>query len=160
LVVIVVVAMTVTVVIVIMIATVIAVMVVIPFVIVLYTAVRAFPVTVVEPFSIMARADPAGTLIRRAAPIAFMPTIVASGWIPVAPNPCKFRTGLCGNHRDDARLGWRPNTDANRYLRASGDTDQRHGRQQNGRQPNGSDEISHRVDSSPEADLMVLVAQG
>ena len=130
--VIVVVAMTVTVV-VIMIATVIAVMVVIPFVIVLDTAVRAFPVTVVEPFSIMARADPAGTLIRRAAPIAFMPTIVSCGGIPVAANPCKFRTGLCGNHGDDAWLGWRTNSDPNRYLRASGDTDQRHGRQQNAR---------------------------
>ena len=122
--VIVVVAMTVTVVIVIMIATVIAVMVVIPFVIVLDTAVRAFPVTVVEPFSIMARADPAGTLVRRTAPITFVPTIVASGRIPVAANPCKFRTGLCWNHGDDAWLGWRADTDANRYLRASGDTEQ------------------------------------
>ena len=158
--VIVVVAMTVTVVIVIMIATVIAVMVVIPFVTVLDTAVRAFPVTVVEPSSIMARSDPAGTLIRRAAPIAFMPTIVASDRIPVAANPCKFRTGLCGNHGDDAWLGWRTNTDANRYLRASGDTDERHGRQQNGRQQSGPDEISHRVDSSPEADLMVLITEG
>jgi hypothetical protein len=45
-------------------------------------------------------------------------------------------------------------------LCASGDTDQRHGRQQNGRQQSGPDEISHRVDSSPEADLMVLVAEG
>ena len=126
-------AMTVTVVIVIMIATVIAVMVVIPFVIVLDTAVPAFPVTVVEPFPIMARADPEGTLVRRAAPITFVPTIVASGWIPVAANPCKFRIGLYGNHGDDAWLGWRTDTDANRYLRASGDTEQRHGRQQNGR---------------------------
>ena len=128
-----VVAMTVAVFIVIMIATVIAGMVVIPSVTVLDTAVRAFPVAVVEPFSIMARADPAGTLIRRAAPIAFMPTIVSCGGIPVAANPCKFRTGLCGNHGDDAWLGWRTNTDPNRYLRASGDTDQRHRRQQNGR---------------------------
>ena len=155
----VVVAMTVTVVIVIMIAAVIAGMVVIPFVIVLDPAVRTFPVTVVEPFSIMARADPAGTLIRRAAPIAFMPTIVSCGGIPVAANPCKFRTGLCGNHGDDAWLGWRTDTDANRYLSASGDTEQRQGRQQNGRQQGGPDEISHRVDSSPEADLVVLVTQ-
>src|SRR5260370_28522867 len=140
-----------TVVIVIMIATVIAVMVVIPFVIVLDTAVPAFPVTVVEPSSIVARADPAGTLIRREAPIAVMPAIVASGRIPVAANPCKFRTGLCGNHGDDAWLGWRTNTDANRYLRASRDTEQRHGRQQNGKQQNGTNEIYLRVDSSPEA---------
>jgi len=152
----VVVAMTVTVVIVIMIAAVIAGMVVIPFVIVLDPAVRTFPVTVVEPFSIMARADPAGTLIRRAAPIAFMPTIVSYGGIPVAANPGKFRTGLCGNYGDDAWLGWRADTDANRYLRASGDTEQRHGRQQNARQQSGPDEISHRVDSSPEADLVGL----
>jgi hypothetical protein len=160
-VVIVVVAMTVIVivVIVIMIATVIAVMVVIPFVIVLDAAVRTFPVTVVEPFSIMARADPAGTLIRRAAPIAFMPTIVSCGGIPVAANPCKFRIGLCGNHGDDAWLGWRTDTDANRYLSASGDTEQRQGRQQNARQQGGPDEISHRVDSSPEADLVVLVTE-
>ena len=107
-----VVAMTVTVVIVIMIATVIAVMVVIPFVIVLDTAVRTFPVTVVELFSIVARADPTGTLIRRAAPIAFMPTIVSCGGIPVAANPCKFRTGLFGNHGDEAWLGRPTDTDA------------------------------------------------
>jgi hypothetical protein len=44
-------------------------------------------------------------------------------------------------------------------LRASGDTEQRHGRQQNGRQQSGPDEISHRVDSSPEADLVVLVTE-
>src|SRR5882724_1136533 len=105
-------------VVVIMIATVIAVMVVIPFVIVLDTAVRAFPVTVVEPLPIMARAHPARTLIRRAAPIAFMPTIVAAGGIPVAANPCKFRTGLCGNHGDDAWRGWRANKDSDRYLSA------------------------------------------
>src|SRR5260370_34950106 len=97
--------MTVTVVIVIMIATVIAVMVVIPFVIVLDTAVRAFPVTVVEPFSIMARADPAGTLIRRAAPIAFMPTIVSCGGITGAAHPCKIPTRWCGNHADQAAVG-------------------------------------------------------
>ena len=148
-----------TVVIVIMIATVIAGMVVIPFVIVLDPAVRTFPVTVVEPFSIMARADPAGTLIRRAAPIAFMPAIVSCGGIPVAANPCIFRIGLCGNHGDDAWLGWRADKDANRYLCASGDTEQRHGRQQNARQQSGPDEISHRVDSSPEADLVVLVTE-
>jgi hypothetical protein len=148
-----------TVVLVIMIATVIAGMVVIPFVIVLDTAVRTFPVTVVEPSSIMARADPAGTLIGRAAPIAFMPTIVSCGGIPVAADPCKFRTGLCGNHGDDAWFGWRADTDANRYLRASRDTEQRHGRQQNGRQQGGPDEISHRVDSSPEADLVVRVTE-
>src|SRR5216683_5412757 len=111
---------TVVIVIVIMIATVIAAMVVIPFVIVLDTALRAFPVTVVEPFSIMARADPAGTLIRRAAPIAFMPTIVSCGGIPVAANPCKFRTGLCGNHGDDAWLGWRTDTAANRSSALAG----------------------------------------
>jgi hypothetical protein len=148
-----------TVVIVIMIATVIAAMVVIPFVIVLDTAVRTFPVTVVEPSSVMARADPAGTLIGRAAPIAFMPTIVSGGGIPVAANPRKFRTGLCGNHGDDAWFGWRADTDANRYLRVSGDTEQRHGRQQNERQQGDPDEISHRVDSSPEADLVVLVTE-
>src|SRR5260370_42142125 len=146
-----VVAMTVSVVVVMMIAAVIAVMVVIRFVIVLDTALRAFPVTGVEPFSIMARADPAGTLIGRAAPIAFMPTILSCGGIPVAANPCKFRTGLCGNHGDDAWLGWRTDTDANRYLRASRDTEQRHGRQQNGKQQNGTNEIYLRVDSSPEA---------
>ena len=158
-----VVAMTVTVtvtVVVIMIATVIAVMVVIPFVIVRDTAVRTFPVTVVVALSIMARADPEGTLIRRAAPIAVMPAIVASGRIPVAANPCKFRTGLCGNYGDDAWLGWRTDTDANRYLRASGDTEQRHGRQENAGQQSGPDEISHRVDSSPGADLVVLVTEG
>src|SRR5260370_42084213 len=114
--------MTVTVVIVITIATVIAGMVVIPFVIVLDTAVRTFPVTVVEPFSIMARADPSGALIRRAAPITLMPMIVSCGGVPVAANPFKFRNGVCGEHGDHAWLGGCADKDAKTYLRAGGGT--------------------------------------
>ena len=116
------VTMTVAVVIVIMIATVIAVMVVIPFVIVLDTAVRAFPITVVEPFSIVARADPAGALVRRTAPIAFMPTVVSPAGIPIASHPDEFGRRLCGDNGDDARFGWRTNTDPDRYLRVRGNT--------------------------------------
>lgn len=126
--VIVVVAMTVTMVLVtviavIFIATVIAVVVVIPLVAVLDTAVGAFPITVVEPFSIVAWADPAGSLIRRAAPIAFMPTVMSLGGIPVAAYPDEFGRRLCGDNGDDAGFGWRPDADSDRYLRAGGDTD-------------------------------------
>ena len=111
---------TVTVVIVIMIATVIAVMVVIPFVIVLDTALPAFPVTVVEASFIVARADPAGTLIRRAAPIAFMPAIVPAHGIPVTINPNKLRTRAWRVHVYDSRLRRTTDSDADSNLRACG----------------------------------------
>jgi len=116
-------AVTVTMVIVIMIAAVIAIMIVIPFMVMLDAAMRAFPIAVIEPLSIVARADPASAFVGWLAPIAFMPAIVASGGIPVAADPDEFGSGLCGNHCDDTRFGRRTNTDPNRYLRASGDTD-------------------------------------
>jgi hypothetical protein len=106
------------VIVVIVIATVIAFMIVIPLVVVLDAAVRAFPVAVVEPFSIVARADPASAFIWWPAPIASVPPIVSSGWIPVAAYPDESRSGLCGDNGDNARCGWRANADSDRYLSA------------------------------------------
>ena len=119
------VAVTVIMVIVIVIAAVIAFMIVIPFMVMFDTAAIAFPITVIEALSIVARADPTCTFIGRPAPIAFMPAIVACNGIPIAANPNKVGSGLCGNDSDNAWFGWRKNTDSNRYLRTGGDTDQR-----------------------------------
>ena len=119
------VAVTAIMVVVIVIAAVIALMIVIPFMVMFDAAVIALPIAVIEALSIVARADPTCTFIRRPAPIAFMPAIVACNGIPIAANPNKVGSGLCGNDSDNAWFGWRKNTDPNRYLRTGGGTDQR-----------------------------------
>ena len=119
------VAVTVIMVVVIVIAAVIAFMIVIPFMVMFEAAVIAVPIAVIEALSIVARADPTCTIIGRPAPIAFMPAIVARNGIPVAANPNKVGSGLCGNDSDNSWFGWRKNADPNRYLRTGGDTDQR-----------------------------------
>lgn len=143
--VIVVVAVTVAMIVVIVIAAVIAFMIVIPLMAVFDVAVRAFPIAVIEPPSGVSRADPAGTFIGWATPIAFVPAVVACNGIPVTADPHEFGRRLCRDYGDDTGFGWRTDTDSDRYLRASGDTDQKHGKQQNGRQQSSPDEICHKV---------------
>jgi hypothetical protein len=127
--VIVVIAVTVAMIVVIVIAAVIAFMIVIPFMVVLDAAMFAFPIAVVEAFSVVARADPASTFIGWPAPIAFMPAIVTSDGIPVAADPDESGSGLRGHDGDNARFGRSANADANRDLRVSGNSEQKHGRQ-------------------------------
>jgi|SRR5882724_1249054 len=144
-VVIVIVAVAMTIVVVIAIVPVIAVMIVIPFMAVFDAAMWTFPIAVIELPSIVARADPASAFIWWPAPVTFVPAIVACNGIPVTADPHEFGRGLRRNDGDDAGFGRRTNTDSDRYLRTSGDTDQQHGRQQNRRQQSGPDEISHKV---------------
>ena len=106
------VALTVAMVFVFVITAMIASMVVVPFVLVFETAVRAFPVAVIKPTTVMAWADPAGAFIRRTAPVAFVPAIMAAHRIPVAADPNEFRRGLHGHNGDNARLGRRTDTDS------------------------------------------------
>src|ERR1700722_13288399 len=113
----------VTVVLVIVVPPVVALMVVIPPVTVLHTSSFAFPIPVVEPFSIVARPDPPGALIRRATPIPFMPAIMAADGIPIAPNPGEFRGGLRRKYSPDARFGRPANPDTDHYLGPKGNAD-------------------------------------
>jgi hypothetical protein len=116
-----------TMVFVIVIAAVIAVMIVVPFMVVFDAAVWTIPIAVIETLAIVARADPASAFIGWKAPIAFVPAIVAFGGIPVTADPHEFGRGLHRNDGDHTRLGWRTDADPNRYLCASGDTDQQYG---------------------------------
>jgi len=122
-------AVAVTVIVVVLVPAVIAFMIVIPFMVVLDAAMFTFPIAVVEAFSVVARADPASTFIGWPAPIAFMPAIVTFGRIPVAADPDESGSGLLWDDGDNARLGRSANADANRDLRVSGNSDQKHGRQ-------------------------------
>jgi len=122
-------AMAVTVIVVVLVPAVIAFVIVVLFVTVFNAAMFTFPIAVVEAFSVVARADPASTFIGWPAPIAFMPAIVTSGGIPVAADPNEFGPGLCRDDGDNTWFGWRTNTDPNRYLRVSGNTDQKQARQ-------------------------------
>ena len=83
----------------------------------------------IEALAIVTRPDPASIFIGWPAPIAFMPAIVTSAGIPVAADPNEFGPGLCRDDGDNTWFGGRANTDPNRYLRVSGNTDQKHGRQ-------------------------------
>jgi hypothetical protein len=122
-------AVTVIVIVVVLVPAVIAFVIVVPFMTVFNAAMFTFPVAVVEAFSVVARADPASTFIGWLAPIAFMPAIVTSGGIPVAADPDESGSGLHGDDGDNARLGRSANADANRDLRVSGNSGQKHGRQ-------------------------------
>ena len=114
---------------VVLVPTVVAFVIVIPFMVVLDAAMFTFPIAVVEAFSVVARADPASTFIGWPAPIAFMPAIVTSGGIPVAADPDESGFGLRGDDGHNTRLGRSANADANRDLRVSGNSDQKHGKQ-------------------------------
>ena len=122
-------AVTVIMIAVILISAVVAFMIVVPFMTVFNAAMWAFPITVIETLAIGTRPDPASTSIGWPAPIAFMPAIVTSGGIPVATDPNEFGPGLCRDDGDNIWFGGRANTDPNRYLRVSGNTEQKHGRQ-------------------------------
>jgi len=123
------VSMSMAMIVVVLVPAVIAFVIVVPFVTVFNAAMFTFPIAVVEAFSVVARADPASTFIGWPAPIAFMPAIVTSGGIPVAADPDESGSGLRGDNGDNARLGRSANADANRDLRVSGNSEQKHGRQ-------------------------------
>ncbi len=65
----------------------IAVVVAIPSMIVIETSVRSIPIARVELSTFVTRTNPACAFIGRPAPIAFVPTIVATGRIPIAIDP-------------------------------------------------------------------------
>jgi len=72
---------------------VVAVLIAVPTMIVFEPAAIAIPVAGEEPLAIMMRCNPYGAGIRRLAPIAGMPFVMVTDWIPVAVNPNKLRAG-------------------------------------------------------------------
>jgi hypothetical protein len=116
-----------------------AVVIVIPSVVVFYAAAVAFPVTGVKAFTIVARADPAGSSVRRPRPVALMPAVVAADGIPITADPYEIWSGLRGQNGYSAGR-WRcANSNTNSDLRIAG---LRSDEQQCQKQ-SGSDEIFH-----------------
>ena len=94
------------------IAVVIAVPIPVPTMIVFEAATIATPVASEEALAIMMRGHPCGAGIRRPAPVAGVPFVMATNWIPVAIHPNKLRTG-----------SWRPNRNHTwRWGRADSDS--------------------------------------
>lgn len=108
---------------VIMISAVVPVVIVIPFMIVFEATMGAVPIAGIVASSLVAWTDPVSATIRRAAPIALVPTVVARYWIPIAADPREFGSGLCRNNGDHAWLGRRTNSDSNRDLCFGGNAD-------------------------------------
>jgi len=92
----------------------------VPAVIVVEAAARAVPITGVETFAVMARADPARALVRRLRPVAVMPNVVAADRVPIALDPEISWTGFHRTHSVDARWRRRSDLNANRYLAECG----------------------------------------
>ncbi len=100
-------------VVIVVIAVVIAVPIPVPTMIVFEPAAIPAPVAVEVPFAIMTWGHPYRAGIRRPAPIAGMPFVMATDWIPVAIHPGIVRAG-----------SWRPNRNHSwRWRRANSDSD-------------------------------------
>ena len=97
-------------------APVIAVVVAIPSVVVINVAVRAIPIAGVESLAVMTRSDPTRAFVRRAGPIAFMPTIASAAWIPISVNPDELWSRLRGKNGDYPGFGRSADADANTDL--------------------------------------------
>jgi len=108
--------MVVVVVILIVIPVLVSIMVMIPMVIVLQAAAITVPITRVKLLSVMVRFHPAGSRIRRARPVAFMPFIVMADGIPIATYPCEFRPRTCRHNTNDAGTRRWADPDAKRNL--------------------------------------------
>src|SRR6266699_2433447 len=87
--------------------------VMIPAMIVGNAAPFTLPVTLKEAFSVVSWAHPDGAGIRPSRPIALVPLVMISHWIPIAIKPKVFRTW---SYRSDPHHpGWRRRTDPNPY---------------------------------------------
>jgi hypothetical protein len=94
----------------------IAVSIMIRVVIVLNTAAVSFPIPRIETFAVVVRCNPVRPLVRWPSPIAFMPLVVFSYWIPVTFHPYTFRSWPCGYDHGHSGRRWRPNYDSHRNL--------------------------------------------
>ena len=95
----------------------VTVSVVVRVVVVLNMAAISFPVTCIVPFAIVVRSNPASPLVGRSSPIAFMPLIMISHRIPIAPYPHEFRSWPFWHNHNRPDWRWRGNHDSNGNLR-------------------------------------------
>jgi hypothetical protein len=65
------------------------------------------------------RRYPIGSLIRRPSPIALMPFVMPSYWIPIPYHPCELRSWRRGLNVNHTGRRWCTNCDANRNLRVN-----------------------------------------
>ena len=84
----------------------VAVVVAIPVMVVLHPAAISVPVTDEIALAIVMRSDPTSALIRRPRPIALVPFVMVSHWIPVALDPNKLGARSLRRYRNNARR-WR-----------------------------------------------------
>ena len=98
-------------------AVMIAIMIVVPVMVVFEAAMFTFPVAVEVAAAFVSRSDPMRARVRRTAPIAFMPAIMAVHGIPIAIDPKIIWPGTRGNDVV-ARRRRRSDLDADSDLRS------------------------------------------
>lgn len=99
----------------------------VPVMIVFNSAVVSCPVTDEELPSVVARCYPIRSLIRRPRPVAPMPSVVFSCWIPIPFHPNELLTWRWRLNVNDPRRRWRSDGNTNRNLRVScRSADQKH----------------------------------
>src|SRR3974390_2096568 len=94
----------------------ITVMLVVGVVVMYNTAVVSIPVARIITFAVVVWCNPASSLVRRSSPIALVPFVVISHWIPIAFHPHGCRFWPPGDNASHARRRRRPNHDANGNL--------------------------------------------
>jgi hypothetical protein len=77
-------------------------------------AARTLPIACIILLSVMVRPNPEGTLIRRTAIVALMPSIMTADRIPVAANPC-VSDARTGRLNVNPRRRRRPDAYTDRY---------------------------------------------
>jgi hypothetical protein len=98
-------------------AVVVPIVVVVPVVIVLNTTAISFPVTRIEPFTVVVRHHPASSLVGWSSPIASVPPVMPSYGIPITPHPQELRTWPFWQNPNHPRRRWWSNCNSNGYLR-------------------------------------------
>src|SRR5689334_12334790 len=98
----------------------VTVAVAVPTVFVADAAAFAFPVAIEPTFAVMMRHHPTCTGVRRAGPVALVPTIAITVGIPIAVDPNVFRARRHRPNRHYTRRGRRANPDSHGDLRGSG----------------------------------------
>ena len=96
----------------------IPVVVMVPAVVVFEAAAVAVPVAHEITLAVMMRGDPAGARVGRLRPIAGVPLVVVTYWIPVAFDPDVALGRGRRWRRDHPRGWWRANLDSDRDLGA------------------------------------------
>ena len=97
----------------------VAIVVMVPAVVVFEAAMIALPVAFEELATVIARTDPAGTLVRRPSPVSPVPTVVTAHGIPVALDPDVVWRWAHWRHDNRTGRRRRANPDADRDLRVS-----------------------------------------